>query len=225
MVTLVIRTIIIYLLMLLAIRIMGKRQVGELEVSELVITFLLSELAVLPISNKNAPLSHAVIPILLLLSLEVIFSFALSKSSLLRKIMIGKPSIIIQKGKLDTKELAKLRISMAELMSELRLKGVASLSEVEYAIVEDNGQLSVFKPAGTSPLTPEDAGIDVRSKGIAHCVISNGKVSEDGLRAAGRDCKWLESELRKRGAAVFDVCIMTVDDCGEIFMMLKGDGK
>ena len=222
MATLVIRTLIIYALMLIAIRIMGKRQIGELEISELVITFLLSELAVLPISNKNAPLSHAVIPILLLLSLEVIFSFALSKSALLRKIMIGKPSIIINKGKVDSKELSKLRISMAELMSELRLKGAASLSEVEYAIIEDNGQLSVFKTAGTSPLTPDDAGIAARSRGIAHCVISSGKISQEGLIAAGRDKTWLEFELQKRNTAVSDVCLMSVDDCGDIFLLLKG---
>ena len=107
-------------------------------------------------------------------------------------------------------------------MSELRLKGAASLSEVEYAIIEDNGQLSVFKTAGTSPLTPDDAGIAARSRGIAHCVISSGKISQEGLIAAGRDKTWLEFELQKRNTAVSDVCLMSVDDCGDIFLLLKG---
>ncbi|MBR6917808.1 MAG: DUF421 domain-containing protein [Clostridia bacterium] len=200
---------------------MGKRQVGELEVSELVITFLLSELAVLPISNKNAPLSHAIIPGLLLLAAEVIFSFVLSKSERFRKFAIGRPSIIINKGELDRKELSKLRIGISELMSELRLKGAASLSEVEYAIVEENGQLSVFKRAASSGLTPSDVGIEAKEHGIAHCVIASGKVSDEGLRAAGRDRAWLAQKLAPTGASEDAVFLMTVDDAGDTIIIMK----
>ena len=225
MVTLIVRTIIIYILLLSAIRLMGKRQVGEFEVSELVITFMLSELAVMPIANTTVPVVNAIVPVVLLLSLEIVFTLLTSKSAFCRRIMLGKPNIIIKKGKLDMKELSRLRLSVAELMSELRLKGVSSLDEVDYAIVEDNGQLSVFKTAATSPVTPSDIGKPAQEKGIAHCVISDGRVSASGLKDACRDRAWLDSELTKRSAAVLDVCVMTVDDGGNILIILKDGTK
>ena len=224
MATLFLRTVIIYVILLAALRLMGKRQVGELEVSELVITFLLSELAVLPLSNRNAPLSHALIPVLLLLSAEVIFSFLTFRFPLFRRIALGKPSVIINKGKIDTGELAKLRISVAELMSELRLCGVASLNEVEYAVIEDNGKMSVFKNARSSPVTAKDAGAEVVEKGIAHCLIAEGRISGDGLKSAGKSADWLRSFLDEKNTAVSDVFFMTVDDSGEIIIIMKGAG-
>jgi len=222
MATVFARTIIIYILLLGAMRLMGKRQVGELEVSELVTTFMLSELAVLPIANKNAPLSHSILPVLLLLSVELIFSYITSKSNLLRKIMLGKPNIIIRKGVLDEKELSKLRMSVDELMSELRLKGVSSPEEVDYAIVEDNGQLSVIKRAAASPLTPPDLGLSSCERGIAHCVVADGKISGDGLSDIGKTKSWLNGELEKRNTAIEDIRLMTVDDGGTIFIIMKG---
>ena len=224
MATLFLRTIVIYVILLAAIRLMGKRQVGELEVSELVTTFLISELAVLPLSNRNAPLSHAIVPVLLLLSAEVVFSYLTFKSPLFRRIALGKPSIIINKGKLDRKELAKLRMSIAELIGELRLCGVASIDEVEYAVVEDNGKLSVFKNARSSPLTAEDAGLHSGERGIAHCLIADGRICDDGLAAAGRDREWLLSFLDEKNTAVGDVCFMAVDDSGKINIITGSDG-
>ena len=222
MATLFLRTVIIYALLLAAIRLMGKRQVGELEVSELVITFLLSELAVLPLSNRYAPLSHALIPVLLLLSAEVIFSFLTFKFPLFRRIALGKPSVIVKKGKVDSKELARLRISIAELMSELRLCGAASLDEVEYAVVEDNGKLSVFKNAASSPAVSRDAGIKTVERGIAHCVIADGKICGEGLADADKSADWLDRFLKEKNTAVSDVWFMTVDDSGEIIIIMKG---
>ena len=199
--TIVLRTVIIYLLLLASIRLMGKRQVGELEISELVITFLLSELAVIPIADKTAPLWHAAVSILILLSAEIVTSYFASKCPAFRKLLIGKPSVIINKGTLDKKELSRQRISISELLSELRLQGIASLSEVQYAIIEDNGKLSVF------------------TEGIAHCVIADGAVSPAGLSEVGRDEKWLRSYLKERNTAVEDVYVMTVDDGGKIFII------
>ena len=221
MATIFVRTVIIYAVLLVAVRAMGKRQVGELEVSELIITFLLSELAVLPLSNVNAPITHGIIPVVLLISAEVIFSFLTSRCPKLRRILLGKPSIIIKKGVLDERELARLRISAAELMSELRLKGIASPEEVEYAIIEDNGQLSVFKKAKYSPLTPVDAGVKSAERGIAHFVISDGAISEDALADAGIGKDSLYKILKENGAAVEDVYLMSVDDGGGVFIIKK----
>ncbi len=222
MATIFVRTVIIYIVLLVAVRVMGKRQVGELEVSELIITFLLSELAVLPLSNVNAPITHGIVPIVLLISAEVIFSYLTSRSPTLRKIMLGKPSIIINKGVLDEKELSRLRISTAELMSELRLKGIASPEEVYYAIIEDNGQLSVFKKAKYSPVTPADEGIEATESGIAHFVIANGKISGSALSDAGIGEDELYDILKNNGAAVKDVSLLSVDDGGGVYIIKKG---
>lgn len=221
MVSLFIKTLIIYILLVAVLRIMGKRQVGELEVSELVITFLLSELAVLPIVNSSIPVFHAIIPVLLLLALEIAFSLLTSKSAFFRKLLLGKPNIVIRNGKLDMKQLSRLRVSIAELMSELRLQGVSSLEEVDYAIVEDNGRLSVFKTPGAASVTPSDLGLSPQRRGIAHCVISDGKISKSGLADSGKDEKWLECEIKKRGAAIRDICLMTVDDGENVFIIMK----
>lgn len=217
------RTFIMYILLLLSMRLMGKRQVGELEISELSITFMLSELAVLPISDKHIPLLQTVIPILVLLSLEVILSFFISKSATFKKLLIGKPSIIIERGKLNQKALERLRMSLSELMSEMRLKGVSSVSEVEYAIIEDNGQLSVFKKAEFSPYTAGDAAIDHAEPGIGHCIIIQGKLFKDNLTVSGKDEAWVHKQLKKRGLDMENVYLMSVNDADDIYIILKGN--
>ncbi len=218
MATLFLRTLVIYVVLLAAIRLMGKRQVGQLEVSELVITFLLSELAVLPLSNIYAPLSHALIPTLVLLSAEVISSFISSKSMVFRRIVIGKPSMIINKGIIDQRELSRLRISVSELISELRLKGAASVSDVEYAIAEDNGQLSVF-------LRRQNDGERAASDGIDHCLVADGKICADGLRESGVSRAWLDGVLSENKTAAADVFLMTIDDGGNTNIILKEKGE
>ena len=137
--------------------------------------------------------------------------------------MIGKPSVIIKNGELDMKELKKLRMSVPELLSELRLKGASSLSEVDYAIVEGNGQLSVFKRESSSPVTPDDMGIKASRHGIAHCVIVDGKFYDDGLSSVGHDRAWAEKNAKKRGTKPDDICVMTVDDGGEIIIIPKSN--
>ena len=225
MATIFIRTIIMYALLIAAIRLMGKRQVGELEVSELVITFMLSELAVLPISDKRIPILQTVIPILTLLSAEVILSFMISKSAFFKKIFLGRPGIIINKGVLDQKELARLRMSMSEFLSELRLKGAASISEVEYAIIEDNGQLSVIKKEAYSPVTPDFEGKTAAEKGIAHGVIIEGKLYTDNLKLSGKSEGWLRDQLSKKKLSQEDIYLLTIDDSGSVFIVIKEDIK
>lgn len=222
--TVFLRTFIMFGVLFAAIRLMGKRQVGELEISELVITFMLSELAVVPISDKNVPIIYSVVPIFILISIEVFLSFVLSKNSFLKKIILGKPSVIIYKGKIDQKELRRLRMSVSELIGELRLKGIASVSDVEYAIVEDNGQLSVFTKKSLAPLTPKDVGINTRENGIAHCIISDGKLFCDNLKLIGKNENWVFEILKERNENIKNVFLMTVDDGGNIYIIRK-DGK
>ncbi len=216
MITVFVRTLVIYVILILSMRLMGKRQIGELQISELVITFMLSELAVIPITDKHIPISYAVLPILLLLSLEVIISFLMMKSKVLKKFFFGRPSIIINKGKLYQKELSDLRIDINELLCELRLKNIASISDVEYAILEENGKLSVFPKSEKAPLTADTMSLKPTEHGIAHAVILDGAVSEVNLKCAKKDRGWLDNELSARGLESENIFLMSVDDAGEI---------
>lgn len=217
------RTLIIYFILVTAMRLTGKRQIGELQVSELVITYMLSELAVFPIIDKNAPLLHSVIPIVILLSLEVIFSFIQTKSRRFRKIFSGGPTVLISKGKLNAPELAKNRIDLEELLGELRLKGAFDISEVEYAFLEENGQLSVLLKASASPFTPNQLDFNVTEKGCTHAVIVDGEINRAGLSATSKNERWLEELLTGEQLEISTIFLMTVDDAGGITAMITDE--
>ncbi|MBE6708962.1 MAG: DUF421 domain-containing protein [Ruminococcaceae bacterium] len=225
MITLFLRTLIIYFALLFSIRLMGKRQIGELQVTEFIVTFMLSELATMPIIDKSAPVSYAIVPILLLLSLEVIFSFIISKLPSLKKIFFGSPGVLICRGKIMQHELAKNRIDINELLAELRLKDIADPSDVEYAILEDNGKLSVIKKACASPATPDILSRTVKEPGVAHPIIICGTVSDIGLKMAERSVDWLRTELRRANTSVEDVFLLTVDDLGKTNIIMKDENK
>lgn len=221
MITVFLRTLIIYVILLTSMRLMGKRQIGELQLSELVTTFMLSELAVIPISDKHVPVAYAVLPILLLLSLEVILSFLLTKSAILKRLFLGKPSIVVRDGKLDQAELGRQRITVYELLSELRLQNVASPADVAYAILEENGKLSVFPKAAKAPVTPEQLGQNPADDGIAHPLIVDGKISSANLRLTGKSERWVAALLSKEGVRRKDVFLLTVDDGGGTVLVRK----
>ena len=138
------RTVIIYLILLLVLRLMGKRQIGELQPSELVTTLLLSQIASQPILAQNVPIAYGVIPVCIVVCLEVILSFIMTRVPFLKRLFVGKPSILINKGKMDTKELMRVRVTVEELMSELRSHGVGDPADVYYAVMEENGSISVL---------------------------------------------------------------------------------
>ncbi len=212
MITVFFRTFIIYIVLLVSMRFLGKRQIGELEISELITTFMLSELAVMPISDPDIPIAYAVVPILILLSIEVILSFSVSRSARLRKFFFGAPSLLIYKGKINVKEMRKLRIGVMELISELRQKDVADILDVRCAILEENGKLSVFPTADSAPVTRADTGIREAESGIGLPVIVEGKFMAASMRDAGVDETWIEQVLEKNGLRRADVLLMTVDE-------------
>ncbi len=175
-------------------RISGKRQVGEIQISELVTTFLLSDIAAYPLTNAGIPILNAVIPILTIIPLEIIFSYLTTKCTFIKKLLDGKPSIIIRRGKLRRKEMEKMRLSLDDLLCELRLKDIASVDEVDYAILEQNGQISVFPKKGSA---------------LSHAVVIDGTVNRDALIDAEKDEHWLRGVLRDRN----------INDIGEIFLL------
>ena len=206
MVSILVRTIIIYILLSFSLRIMGKRQLGEMDVVELVSTLLISELASIPIDDPDIPLLNAIIPILLILSAEVILSTVKNKSEKLKESLEGKPTYIIYKGRLSQEALRENRISINELLSEMRSQGVGDISEVNYAILEQNGSLSLLKKNADE---------------IAHTLVIDGHIMVDDLKSLGYNERWLEKELSARKARVDGVFLMTVTDSGEINIILK----
>ncbi len=221
-----IRTIILYILLFALLRFSGKREVGQLELTELVVTFMISELASIPITNNNIPLLYGMIPAITLICLEIFVSFASIKSKSLSRLLSGTPSVLVDKGKLNQREMFISRLTVSELMSALRVMGVSSLSDVQYAILEPSGNLSVItKVCKTSP-SAEDMDIEVKENGIQHTLISDGIVSKKQLKDCSKDERWLESYLKEHGInSPKEVFFMGLDDAGDITLILKETGK
>lgn len=221
MLTVFIRTVLIYFILVVSMRLMGKRQVGELQLSELTVTILLSEIAAAPLTDKNIPLAYAVCSILLLLSVEVILSYILLHHPAVKTVLTGKPSMLIRRGVLDQRELERQRLCLSELLCALRQKGIADIADVEYAIMEENGQLSVFPKAESSPLTPKTIGRKAREDGISHALIIDRVIIQKNLDTVGWSREKLNKELSARKTKLSDVFLLAVDDRGGITLILK----
>ena len=218
------RTVIIYAILTLLMRLMGKRQLGELDVGELVITILLSEIASLPITNPEKSMLHAIIPITTLAVLEILTSFLILKFPPIKKILASKPSIIIAHGRLDKKAMRRVRISIEDLVSQIRQNGIFDLDEVDYAILEENGKMSIIPKAKNRQPDFEDLGLQTADSGMMHIIISDGIINGHGLKLIKKDEKWLLSILHERSIPIKEVFCMTIDDAGRIYI-IKEDGS
>ena len=222
MAILLIRTILIYAMLILVMRLSGKRQIGELQLSELITTFLLSELASYPLTDPSIPFLHAAVPIITIVCLEIILSFLATKSAIMKKILDGKPSIIIRRGVLDQKEMLKMRLSLEDLLCAIRLNGIAAISDVDYAILEQNGQISVFPKEKKREITLSDLSLKGEDSGLAHAVIADGRIIEENLKNANKTPAWLEKKLKEMHISdICDVFLMTVDDSGGVSIVRK----
>ena len=222
-----IRTIILYLLIIGGIRLMGKRQVGELEPSELVVSLIIADLAAVPMQDYGIPLITGVIPILALLALTMILSVLTMKSVRFRMLLCGRPSIVIRNGVVDQQEMSRNRLTVDELMEELRCQGVTDLTAVKYAVLETSGQLSVLLYPKDQPLTPQQAGVTVADElFLPRVIINDGRLLRHNLRAAGYEEKWLLGQLKKAGAReAREVFLLTVDEAGSVVCILKEGTK
>ena len=214
MATIFFRTLFIYALLSLMLRLMGKRQVGELEVSELVTTFLLSEIAALPIDDPDIPLLYAVVPILLLFSIEVMLTFLKTKWNPLKTLLESKPVYLLERGKLNQSALAQTRISVEELLGALREKGYSDVENLYYIILEQNGHLSVFER--------EQANVQ---SGISHALVIDGEVKEETLRKLGIGQAKLEQLCAQTGVTADRLFLLQVDDAGKIAYIKKEEDK
>ena len=219
------RTIILYLVLIAAMRILGKRQIGQLEPSEFVVSMLIADLASIPMQNSGIPLLSGLVPILTVLGLELVLSgFALA-SVRFRRLLCGKPVILIENGRPIQQNLRQTRVTLDELSSHLRQKDVLDMSTVQYAILETDGNLSVFPFPEEVPAAAREAGIPVAKQNIPLTIIEDGFFSRDNLKKAGKDEKWLNALLKKKKSAIRDTFLLTVDASGQVNWIGKGRGS
>ena len=225
MLTILVRTVIVYVILILTMRLLGKRQLGELEISELVTTLLISEIASLPIVDQNIPLMYAIIPLVAILTLEVTLSVILLKCPRLKNLASSRPSVLIRQGKLDQGEMRRNRISIEELISEVRQKGFATLAEVDYAIVEQNGKISILPRKSEAPPSAKDMGIEVKESGTLHVIVADGCPNRYNLQQLGLDMNWLQETLKAQHLEVHEVFLLGMDDLGALYWIKKEEGK
>lgn len=219
------RTLFLYVFLIAVMRLTGKRQIGQLQLSELITALLLSQLASQPLINESIPLVYAVVPILLLVSIEIILSYLSTKSNFMKKILESPPSIIIRKGVVNQKEMSRVRLSVEELLCELRLKGISSLSEVDYAILEQNGQISVLTNDANTPIKQKDMNVKGDAAGLSQPVLIDGHINKAAQKEAGKSDAWIRAELAKRRITdTRDVFLLTVDDRGATEIIRKEKG-
>ena len=221
MVTIFLRTLLVYSIMIFAMRLMGKRQVGELEISDLVTTLLISEIASLPITDYNLPISRAVIPIIILITLEIVSSILTVLFPKIKNLFTARPTTLIKNGTLCRTSMIESRICADELISELRQSGYVDIDEILYAILEKNGKITIIPKARYAQPTNNDAGIQVKERGIFHIVIDNGCINLHGLDEVSLTREALIKKLGKVGKAPDDVYLMMISDYGEERIIYK----
>jgi uncharacterized membrane protein YcaP (DUF421 family) len=220
-----VRAIILYFAVMIAIRIMGKRQIGDLQPFELVVTIMISDIASAPMQAIDVPLLQGIIPIFTLVIIEVCFSFFALKNKRLRRVLVGSPSILIRDGKINMQELEKLRLSYDDLMEELRLKDISSIDDVDLAIIETNGDVSLIPKSDKRPLTPEDVNIKPEQEKLPYMVVSDGNIIQENLKKSGLTKEKLYKLLKKRKQILKDVAVGTYSKQDGLVTKTKGKSK
>lgn len=211
----IIRTVILYFIVICVVRLMGKRQIGELQPSELVITLLLSEIIAMPMEDNDIPLISTVIPVMLLVTLEIITSAISMKSLKFRFLVQGHPIIIIRDGELQQKEMKKLRLTIDDILEALRQKDIFDISLVAYAIIETNGRMSVMLKPDFETVTNKNAGIASEDSGIPCVVITDGQIERSAFEDCNMTDEKLKSIIKKQNIDVGNTLLMTVDKSGK----------
>lgn len=216
-----IRSIVLYLILILVVRLMGKRQIGEMEPAEFVVTMLIANLAAVPMQDNAIPLFSGLVPILAVLGLELILAAMSLKYISIRRMLCGKPVILIENGVILQENLQKTRINLDELTGQLREQEILDLSTVKYAILETNGKISAFPYAKHQPACAMDAGVQAKEALLPITLVSDGKLLEENLKLSGCTRAWLENSLKELGAALKDTFLFTVDAKGKTYFCKK----
>lgn len=224
MILIFVRTIIIYILVLFVMRFMGKREIGQMQPFELVIAMMIADLAATPMSDVGTPILYGIIPILSLLMMHIIISVINLKSIKMREIICGKPRILIYRGKIDEEALVKENFTINELQERLRVNNINNLGDVEFAILETSGQISVVQKPEKRALRPEDFKINAEYEGISYDLVIDGRIMGDNLNKIGKNYKWLEKEVSKFKMKPEEALVVVLNGDGSIFCQKK-EGK
>ncbi len=211
------RTIVLYLVLILVIRLMGKRQIGQMEPAEFVVTMLVANLAAIPMQDGGIPLYSGFIPIVTVLGVELILSALSLRSVGIRRLLCGKPVILIENGNILQQNLRKTRVTLDELTGHLRQKDVLDLASVQYAILETDGNLSVFPYPKEKPASAKDAGIQARKQYLPITIVSDGKLMQANLEKAKKDVRWVHRVLAEHDATLEDTWLLTVDGGDKLY--------
>ncbi len=217
------RAIVLYIIVLIVMRLMGKREIGQLQPFELAISIMIADLASIPMSETGIPISNGIIPILGLLVMHLIISMLNIKSTKAREIICGKPSILIFRGKIDEKVLKKERFTINELEERLRDNNIFNIGDVEYAILETSGQVTVIPKPNKRATTPEDFNIEPQYEGIPYDLVVDGRVMYKNLEKIGKNYVWLKKQTEKFGIKPEEALIVTIDGENKFFCQPKNE--
>ena len=216
-----IRTVILYLVLIFCIRLMGKRQIGQMEPSEFAVTMLLANLASIPMQDEGLPLYGGLVPMLTVLGLELLLSGAMLRSIRIRKLLCGKPVILIENGRILQQNLRATRVTLDELTGHLREKDVLDIRSVQYAILETNGNLSVFPFPAEVPASAREAGIHPKERYLPVTVISDGSLLRQNLQYAAKDENWVHQVLGEYRSSIAGTWLLTVDKADNVVWLGK----
>ena len=216
-----IRTVLLYIVILLAVRLMGKRQISELQTSELVVTLLISDIAAVPMQDTAQPMFSGVIPILILVVCEILLSVFMLKSHRFHRFVCGKPVLVISAGQIQQNNLRILRMTVEDLAEQLRQKDVSRIEDVDYAIVEPNGKLSVIRKPDKDTVTPSLLGLRCENNGVEAVVVCDGAYSDSSLALCRKTRNWVDRILKEQDVSLQDVFLMTATSRGDYRIIRK----
>ena len=219
------RTVVLYLVLIAVVRLMGKRQIGQLEPSEFVVAMLVADLAAIPMQDGAISLLNGLVPILTVLAMELILSGLSMRSIRLRKLLCGKPVILIENGKINQRNLKRTQVTLDELSGHLRQKDVLDIQTVQYAILETDGNLSVFPYPAELPASAKDAKIKASKQSLPVTVVSDGRLLKENLQVAKKDGAWLRRVLQERKTTLEDTYLLTVDESGRVCYIPREEEK
>ena len=215
------RSIVLYIIVLIVMRLMGKREIGQLQPFELAISIMIADLATIPMTETGIPIFNGIIPILGLLLMHLIISMINLKSLKGREIICGKPRILIYRGKIAATALKKERFTINELQEKLRSNNIVNLGDVEYAILETSGDVTVIQKPEKRGTIPEDFNIIPEYEGIPYDLVIDGKVMNKNLKLLGKNYNWLKKQVEKFGIKPEEALVVTIDGKGQIFCQKK----
>lgn len=222
---LIIRTFVLYFVVIFSLRLMGKKQIGQMEPSELTVAIVISELATIPLSETSIPLINGVIPVLILASIEILVSIFVIKSLKFRKLITGKPVIIVEKGVLKEEVLKDTRFTTDDLLTEMRLKGVSDIKDIQYGILETGGQVSFILTKESSPVTFRDLNIKPKDDYLPFPIVNKGILINENLTIINRNEKWLNKKLKEKGYDSYENILLLTANHDEIKFIQKRGQK